>query len=92
MSVRWSETAFNELEDIFAFIHERNRSAARAVSRRILDRTKMLGEFPLAGHITDEADVRALSVVTYPFVIYYAIDDVTGEVVVLNIRHTAQEP
>ena len=60
MSVRWSETAFNELEEILAFIHERNRSAAQAVSRRILDRTMMLGEFPLAGHITDEAGVRAL--------------------------------
>uniref|UniRef100_Q07V92 Plasmid stabilization system n=1 Tax=Rhodopseudomonas palustris (strain BisA53) TaxID=316055 RepID=Q07V92_RHOP5 len=92
MRIRWSETAFNELEDILAFISERNRPAAAAVARRILDRTQLLGEFPLAGHVTNESGVRALSVVTYPFVIYYAIDHVAGEVVVLNVRHTAQEP
>jgi toxin ParE1/3/4 len=50
----------------------------------------LLGEFPLLGHLTDEADVRSLPVVRYPFAIFYAINDAAGEVVILHVRHTAQ--
>jgi plasmid stabilization system protein ParE len=35
MKVRWSETALTEIEDIFSYIFERNRSAAAAVVERI---------------------------------------------------------
>jgi len=35
MKVRWSETALLEIESIFAYIHERNRTAASAVVKRI---------------------------------------------------------
>jgi hypothetical protein len=48
------------------------------------------GEFPL-GHLTDEADVRILPVVRYPFLTFYAIDDAASEIVILHVRHTAQE-
>jgi toxin ParE1/3/4 len=41
--------------------------------------------------LTDEPEVRALSVVRYPFLIFCAIDDAAGEVVILHVRHTAQE-
>jgi toxin ParE1/3/4 len=51
----------------------------------------LLGEFPLLGHLTDENGVRMLSVVRYPFVIFYAIDGATGEIVILHVRHAAQE-
>ena len=72
MKVRWSETALAELEDIFSYIHRHNRSAASAVVERIEGLTALLEEFPLVGHLTDEADVRVLSVVRYPFLIFYA--------------------
>jgi len=32
-----------------------------------------------------------LSVVRYPFLIFYAIDDTAGEIVILHVRHTAQQ-
>jgi toxin ParE1/3/4 len=51
----------------------------------------LLEEFPLIGHITDEAEVRVLSVVRYPFLIFYAIDAANDEIVILHVRHTAQE-
>jgi plasmid stabilization system protein ParE len=91
MKVRWSETALAQLDDIFAYIYERNRSAALSVAKRIEDLAALLGEFPFIGHLTDEAKVRAIPVVRYPFVIFYAIDAATGEVVILHVRHTAQE-
>jgi toxin ParE1/3/4 len=92
MNVRWSQTALAQLDDIFLYIHERNRSAALSVTNRVEELASLLGEFPFIGHLTDETDVRILPVVRYPFAIFYTIDDVVGEVVILHVRHTAQEP
>jgi toxin ParE1/3/4 len=77
--------------NIFAYIYEHNRSAAVAVVERIEGLATLLEEFPLIGHITDEAEVRVLSVVRYPFLIFYAIDAANDEIVILHVRHTAQE-
>jgi len=92
MKVRWSETALVEIESIFAYIHERNRTAASAVVKRIEDLTALLAEFPLMGHLADEDGVRVLSVVRYPFLIFYTIDEAAREIVILQVRHGAQEP
>jgi toxin ParE1/3/4 len=92
MKVRWSQTALAQLDEIFRYIYERNRSAALSVTKRVEELAALLGEFPLIGHLTDEADVRILPVVRYPFMIFYTIDDAAGEVVILHVRHTAQEP
>ena len=91
MKVRWSQTALTQLDDIFLYIYERNRSAAISVTNRVEELASLLGEFPFIGHLTDEAGVRILPVVRYPFAIFYAIDDAAGEVVILYVRHTAQE-
>ncbi|MGA2291525.1 type II toxin-antitoxin system RelE/ParE family toxin [Bradyrhizobium sp.] len=90
MKVRWSETALAEIEDIFSYIYEHNRSAAVAVVERVEGLAALLEEFPLVGHLTDEENVRVLSVVRYPFLIFYAIDDPANEIVILHVRHTAQ--
>jgi toxin ParE1/3/4 len=73
------------------YIYERNRSAALSVAKRVEDLAALLGEFPLIGHLTDEAEVRVLPVVRYPFMIFYTIDATAGEVVILHVRHTARE-
>jgi toxin ParE1/3/4 len=91
MKVRWTETALDELDHIFSYIYERNRSAASAVVSRIESLVDLLEAFPLAGHVTDEAEVRMLAVVRYPFLIFYAIEEMNDEVVILHIRHTAQD-
>ena len=91
MKVRWSETALAEIDNIFLYASEYNRSAAAAVVERIEALTALLEEFPLVGHLTDEAEVRVLSVVRYPFLIFYTIDNAAGEIVILHVRHTSQE-
>ena len=53
--------------------------------------TELLGEFPHIGHLTDQDGVRIISVVRYPFLIFYTIDISTDEVVILHVRHAAQE-
>jgi addiction module RelE/StbE family toxin len=89
MKVRYSETALRELDEIFAYIYERNRSAA-AVVDRIQQLTSLIGEVPLIGHLTDEQGVRMMPVVRYPFLIFYTLDDQANEVVILHVRHAAR--
>jgi hypothetical protein len=45
-----------------SYNHERNPTAASSVVARIEPLTSILSDFPLAGHITDETEVRVLSV------------------------------
>jgi len=75
----------------FPRICERDRSAASAVISRIEGLADLLGAFPLAGHVTDETDVRMLTVVRYPFLIFCTIEETNDEVVILHIRHAAQD-
>jgi toxin ParE1/3/4 len=49
MKVRWSQTALPQLDDIFLYIYERNRSAALSVTNRIEELASLLGEFPFIG-------------------------------------------
>jgi plasmid stabilization system protein ParE len=57
MKIRWSETALAEIEDIFSYIYEHNRSAAASVVERIEALAALLEEFPFVGHLTDEKNV-----------------------------------
>ena len=67
MKIRWSETALAEIEDIFSYIYEHNRSAAASVVERIEALAALHEEFTFVGHLTDEKNVRVLSAVRYPF-------------------------
>ena len=90
MKLRYSETALHELDEIFSYIHERNRSAAVAVVNRIERLASLIGEQPFIGHLTDEEGVRVMPVVRYPFVIFYTLNDKADEVVILHVRHGAR--
>ena len=59
--------------------------------KRIEGLSSLLAEFPEMGHLTDETNVRVLSVVRYPFLMFYAIDEAADEIVVLHVRHSAQD-
>ncbi|CAL74487.1 putative plasmid stabilization system protein [Bradyrhizobium sp. ORS 278] len=91
MRVRWSQSSLTEIGDIFSYIHERSPTAAASVVARIDRLTSSLATFPWAGHVTDDPNVRVVSVVRYPFRIFYAIDQAADEVVILHVRHTAQD-
>jgi toxin ParE1/3/4 len=90
MKLRYSETALHELDEIFAYIYERNRSAAVAVVNRIERLASLIEEQPFIGHVTDEEGVRMMPVVRYPFLIFYTVDDKADEVVIVHVRHGAR--
>jgi toxin ParE1/3/4 len=89
MKVRYSETALRELDEIFAYIHERNPAAAAAVIDRVDQVASLLEEFPFAGHTSDEPGVRIMPLLRYPYLVFYAVSD-GGEVVILHVRHGAR--
>ncbi len=85
MKVRYTETALRELDEIFTYIFEHDRSAATGVIERVERLTALLVEFPFVGHETDEIGVRVVPLVRYPFLIFYTVN--TDEVVILHVRH-----
>jgi len=91
MRVRWSEGALADIDGIFSYIHERNRSAASAVVERIKAVAGLLQDFPEAGHLTDEPGVRMFPTLRYPYLIFYTVNPADAEVVILHVRHGAQE-
>ena len=92
MKVRWSETAIRELEAIFVYLRQQNQMSAENVAKRIVDRGESLGQFPLTGEPFRPPGRRKLTVVNYPYVIYYRINSAADEVEILNVRHTARKP
>lgn len=58
MRLRYSETALLELEEILAYLSQRHRPAAVALSNRIERLGAVIAEMPFVGHVTSEKDVR----------------------------------
>jgi toxin ParE1/3/4 len=91
MEVRWSKTALIELETIFLYINDHSGMGARSVVERIEHASERLELFPYTGEETSEAGTRTLAIVRYPYMLYYAVDESLGEVVILHVRHTARK-
>jgi toxin ParE1/3/4 len=89
MKIGYSTRALADLEDILAFLQNRNSRAAAAMTA-IQDRISLLATFPLMAPETDEPGIREVSVVRYPYKIYYEI--VGDGVRVLHIRDTRRRP
>jgi plasmid stabilization system protein ParE len=92
LKVRYSRRASRDLVAIHAYIAERNPTAARRVVERIDAMIELLGSSPSMGRPTTERGTRAMSVVDYPYVIFYRVNEKRGEVQVGHIRHTSRRP
>ncbi len=90
MKVRYAETALRELDEIFAYISERNPPAAAAVLARIEGLAELLGQLPLVGHPTNREGVLVMPLVRYPYLIFYTVDDHAKEVLIVHVRHGAR--
>jgi toxin ParE1/3/4 len=80
-------TALRDLEDIFAYIAERNPEAARRTLRRIRRRIDDIAQvdFPSMGRRGPLAGTRVI--VEHPYLITYYPDRSRDALVVLSIRH-----
>jgi plasmid stabilization system protein ParE len=84
-------TAHAELDEISTYLLAHNPFTARTVATRIVQRARLLSSFPFSGPLTAMPGVRSISIVNYPYVVLYTINEDNSEVVILNIRDTARK-
>ena len=88
MRVRYTPEAFLDRERILEYLRERSSSGARNVAASIRDAVAQLVDQPHSGYRTDNSEVRVISVVRYPYKIFYRVRDDVVEI--LHIRHTSR--
>ena len=91
MKLRFTTRAFRDLTAISDYIREQNPSAADRVGSAIESALTGLTEMPEMGRRQAAEGVRKLLVPRYPYLVYYRADRRTDEVVILSVRHQAQE-
>jgi plasmid stabilization system protein ParE len=70
----------------------RNPRVAKRVRARIKQAIGRLARHPYSCRATEHPGIRVLSVVSYPYLVFYSVDDAAREVHILRIRHSAQDP
>jgi toxin ParE1/3/4 len=90
MEVRYTLRAHGDLDVSFIHIEQRDALTAQAVTNFIRQRIVRLANFPLIAAKTDDQGVRELSMVRYPYKIYYELE--AAEARVLHIRDERRKP
>lgn len=92
MRIRYRPAAVAQLDTIFVRIAANNPGAAEKVISTIKRSIERLADFPYSARPSKIAGIRELSIVRYPYLIFYAVDEDADEVQILRIQHTSQEP
>ena len=90
MNVRYTARAYDDLAGITAYLDQRSPKAAHSVRRAIETSVALLGDFPELAPATDISGVRELTIVRYPYKVYYIAE--SGEVWILHIRDARRKP
>jgi toxin ParE1/3/4 len=91
MKLRFSQRANRDIAEIADHIRAQNPYAAERVRTAILDSLQTVILFPRTGRLQTLEGVRKLVVRRYPYLIYYTIDDLAEEVIVLAIQHASRD-
>jgi toxin ParE1/3/4 len=90
MRVRYTLRAQADIDEIYTYLDARAPTAARAVKTTIERRIALLAKFPRIAPVTDQPGVYELTIVRYPYLVYYEIGD--EEVRILHIRDARRRP
>jgi toxin ParE1/3/4 len=90
MKVRYTVRARGDLDAIYTDLDQRNATAAQSVKDLIERRISRLGMFPLMAPGTDELGILELSIVRYPYKVYYELKG-DEEVWIIHIRDTRRK-
>ena len=88
MRVRFTRTAQRDLAQIHAFIGQDSPITASRFVAQLVQHARKIGDHPLAGRATDEADVRVMTAPRLRYLIFYTV--VADEVHITHIRHTSR--
>jgi toxin ParE1/3/4 len=90
MRIRYTVRASADLATIYSYLDERSPAGARAVKAQIERRISLLADFPYIAPRTDEPGVHELTLVRYPYKVYYQVEG--DDVWIVHIRHAARRP
>jgi toxin ParE1/3/4 len=90
MKLRFTPRATANLIEIADYIHAHNSAAARRVRADIYNTLQNLILFPHVGRKQKVEGVRKFVTRKFAYLIYYTVDEVAAEVVILNIKHPAR--
>lgn len=89
MKVRYTSVALKNLDDLGAYIAQKNPRAADRVFHKIRATIESLAFFPLMGHSGHVEGTLEFAVPGLPYIVVYQITE--EEIHILNIFHGAQE-
>jgi toxin ParE1/3/4 len=90
MKLRYTLRARADLDEIYAYLRERAPTSAEIIKSVIERRIAWLADFPLMAPTTDEPGIRELTLVGYPYKVYYEVE--RNEVWIVHIRHASRRP
>ena len=90
MRVVYAVRAREDINDIYDNIAPHNPAAAPRVEDMIRAVCEGLADFPFASAPTDEANVRRVPLVRFPYTIFYRVDTLRGIVEIARVLHAAR--
>jgi toxin ParE1/3/4 len=90
MRIRYTLQAQGDLDSIYAYLDQRSPVAAQSVKNLLQRRIAALADFPFMAPRTREKGIFELTIVRYPYKIYYEVDG--DEVRILHIRDSRRQP
>jgi toxin ParE1/3/4 len=91
MKLRFTRRAVENIAAIAYHIRERNPAASQRVRAAIYQSLQDLILFPHVGRLQQTEGVRKLVTRKYAYLVYYTIDEAADEVIILNVKHPAQD-
>lgn len=91
MKLRFTRRAVDNIVELADYIRARNPEAAEAVRAAIYNSLTNLLLFPNVGRLQTTEGVRKLVTRKYSYLIYYTVDEVAEEIIVLSVKHSARE-
>jgi plasmid stabilization system protein ParE len=90
MKLRFTPRAIANLAEIADYLRARNPAGAERVRAAIYDSLQNLILFPQMGRRQKTEGVRKLVTRKYAYLVYYMVDEVAGDIVILNVKHPAR--
>lgn len=90
MRVRYARRAQADLDAIYSYLDARAPVAAQSVKSTIERRIALLGEFPHIAPETDQPGVYELTIVRFPYLVYYEVNG--EEIWIVHIRDARRRP
>ena len=90
MKLRVTPRALANIIEIADYIHEHSPTAARRARDAIYQSFQILILYPHVGRRQKTAGVRRFVVRRYGYLVYYVVDEVAEEIVILNVKHPAR--